>query len=67
MTIKCKRSRVDPSLIDATIRYSNGLFQFLDGILPAQALYLKGRDDEEVREIASSKDALYLPSLKGAA
>ena len=67
MTINCKRNPVDPSLVDATIRYSNGLFQFLDGILPAQVRLLQGRDEREVREIAESKNATYLPSLKATA
>lgn len=67
MTVTCTRNRLDPALVDATIRYANGLFQFLQGVLPAQVLYLKGRDDEEVREIASSRNALYLPGLKGVA
>ena len=67
MTINCKRNPVDPSLVDATIRYSNGLFQFLDGILPAQVRLLQGRDEQEVREIAESKHAVLLPSLAGAA
>ena len=67
MTIRCKRNRVDPSLVDATIRYSNGLFQFLVGLLPAQVDFLRSRDEQEIREIAESKHALLMPSLKGAA
>ena len=63
MTVTCTRNRLDPALVDATIRYANGLFQFLQGVLPAQVLYLKGRDDEEVREIVESKTALRMPSL----
>ena len=67
MTVTCTRNRFDPVLVDATVRYSSGLFQFLNGVLPAQIDFLKSRDEQEVREIAESRHALYMPSLKGAA
>ena len=63
MTIAVTRNRRDAALVDATIRYSSGLFQFLVGILPEQIEFLRERDEQEVREIAESKSALFLPSL----
>lgn len=67
MTMTVTQNRFDPALVDATIRYSGGLFQFLNGLLPAQIDFLKSRDEQEVREIAESKNAIYLPSLKATA
>jgi hypothetical protein len=67
MTMTVTQNRADRELVDATVRYSNGLFQFLIGLLPAQVDFLKSRDEQEVREIAESRRALYMPSLKGAA
>ena len=63
MTATVTRNRSDQALVDATIRYSNGLFQFLQGVLPAQIDFLKTRDEQEVREIVGSETALRLPSL----
>lgn len=63
MTATITRNRSDQALVDATIRYSNGLFQFLQGVLPAQIDFLKTRDEQEVREIVGSETALRLPSL----
>lgn len=63
MTATIARNRSDQALVDATIRYSNGLFQFLQGVLPAQIDFLKTRDEQEVREIVGSETALRLPSL----
>jgi hypothetical protein len=67
MTMTVTQNRADRELVDATVRYSNGLFQFLIGLLPAQVDFLKSRDEQEVREIGESRRALYMPSLKGAA
>ena len=63
MTVTCTRNHGDPALVDATLRYANGMFQFLQGLLPSQIELLRTKPEDEVREIASSKSALYLPSL----
>ena len=67
MTIHCTKNRHDQLLVDATLHYSNGLFQFLVGVLPEQVELLRTRDEQEVREIAGAKHATLLPSLRGAA
>ena len=67
MTMTVTRNRADRELVDATVRYSSGLFQFLVGLLPAQVDFLKSRDEQEVREIAESKHALLMPSLRSVA
>ena len=64
MTIKTTKNRADQALVDATIKYSSGLFQFLIGVLPAQVELLRSRDEQEVREICDSKSAVLLPSLR---
>ena len=63
MTMTCTRNRLDQELVDATIRYSNGLFQFLVGVTPAQMDFLQTRDEREVREIAEARHAVLMPSL----
>jgi hypothetical protein len=67
MTIgSTKRNQYDPALLDATLRYKSGLFQFAVGVTREQLEFLKTRDEEEAREICGSKSALLLPSLRGA-
>lgn len=63
MTATVTRNRTDPALVDATLRYSNGLSQFLSGVLPAQIDLLASRDEGEAREIAGSEHAVLMPSL----
>jgi len=65
MNIAVTKSRIHPDLLDATIRYTSGIFQFLSGLVPEQIELLRSRDEEETREIASSKWAVKLPSLRG--
>ena len=65
MNIAVSKSRIHPDLLDATIRYTNGIFQFLSGLVPEQIELLKSKDEDEAREIASAKWAVKLPSLRG--
>lgn len=65
MNITVTKSRIHPDLLDATIRYTSGIFQFLSGLVPEQIELLQSKDEEEVREIARSKWAVKLPSLRG--
>ena len=66
MTIAATRHPVHHDLLVATIRYSSGLFQFLSGLLPEQIAWLKHQDEETVRRIADSRDAVLIPSLRSA-
>ena len=65
MTIRTTKNRCDPMLLDATLKYSSGLFQFLVGITREQLEILERRktDEQEIREIADSKWGVRLPSL----
>ena len=64
MNIATCPSKLHPGLLDATIRYKSGLFQFLSGLVPKQIEFLQTREPEEVREIASSKNGLWVQGIR---
>ena len=66
MTIAATRHPRHDELLIATIRYGSGLFQFLSGLLPEQVEWLRDQDEETVRRIADSKNAVLIPSLRSA-
>lgn len=64
--ISVEKSRLHAGLLDATLRHKQSrTFQFLAGITREQLDVLRARadDERELREIASSKWAVRLPSL----
>ena len=67
MTIKTTTNMRDRALLDATLHYADKTFQFLVGVSREQLDYLGTLDEQDVKLLASRREATLCPSLRGAA